>query len=276
MTDLNERPLIVDQDADARFRDIIRRMGRNPDDRWISGYVDYLWSHERHFLEVREGDLHGKTVLELGCNYGAGAVVLAALGADVAGVDVDAALVVAARANVARYGFQHRVELFASQDGRRLPYSDATFDLVVCASVLEYVDAETLSMLQREVDRVLRPDGRIFVMGTSNRLWPREVHSGRWFINYVPLACDRWFGSRAHQRGVTPWRVRYGFGAGYVNLDWLDGGRTYVTARGRFPRCSGRALRVGFRIARAFGVTLGMLTPSMCLTLQKTRSMPRA
>src|SRR5206468_301056 len=105
---------------------------------------------------------------------------------------------------------------------------DHAFDRVVCNSVLEYVEAADLQNVQRELDRVLRPGGCIYVTATSNRLWPRESHSRRWFSNYVPGWLDAVLAPRRGlQRGIWPWQVRYGFGD-YENSDWSDGGAAYL------------------------------------------------
>jgi SAM-dependent methyltransferase len=125
--------------------------------------------------------------------------------------------------------------------------------------------------VQREIDRVLKPGGLIFVLGTSNRLSPREIHSRWWLINYIPERFDALiFGDRKPQRGVAPWRVRHGFGP-YENLDWLDHGRAYVEARSHFDPPQ-RGLRLANWVSRRFGMTLGLLTPSISVTLRKRQT----
>lgn len=63
--------------------------------------------------------------------------------------------------------------------GRRCPSPPACSKPSSCNSVLEYVQLRHLADLLLEIDRVLAPGGVLLVLGTSNRLWPREVHSGR-------------------------------------------------------------------------------------------------
>jgi SAM-dependent methyltransferase len=263
------KPGVVDAIADARFRELVSSIGKDPDDPWIGGYFDYEWERGRHIFETALASLEGAKVLEFGCNYGATSIVLAALGARVVGVDINDFVLALARENVARYGMADRVQLVASEDTSRLSFSNATFDHVVCNSVLEYVGADTLPNVQREIDRVLKPGGLIFVAGTSNRLAPREIHSDRWLINYLPQALDAWTANPRHQRGVSPWRIRYGFGS-YENLDWLDRGHAYLEARRRFQSLRDhRLLRIAHRCARCFGITLGLLTPSISVRLRK-------
>lgn len=262
---------VVSADAEQRFRSLVLRTGRRPDDPWIGGYVAQQWNGGRHIIEAREGTLAGKTALEFGCNYGSTCIVLAAMGARVCGVDSDAALLPIARANAARFGLAEDVLLACCSASGRLPFRDAAFDLVVCNSVLEYVASGDLATVQHEVDRVLKPGGRLFIMGTSNRLAAREVHSRRWFVNYLPSCLDRWLGfASGRQRGVSPWRMRYGFGSHYENLDWLDRGHAYVEARRRFPGRWMPGIRIANRIARLCGTSLGLLTPSISVTLRKS------
>ena len=261
---------IVCPHADRRFRTLVQRTGRDPEDPWIGGYVERQWNGGRHVIETREGSLATKTVLEFGSNYGATSVVLAALGAHVVGVDVDSQVLYAARENVARFGFGDRVLLVACAAGRPLPFPDAAFDIAVCNSVLEYVAPVELARVQREIDRVLKPGGLVFVTGTSNRIALREIHSRRWLVNYLPVAFDRWLSpSRGLQRGIWPWHVRYGFGARYDNVDWNDNGRAYLEARRRFPTRSLAFLRIAHWLARRIGVFLGLVTPSISITLRK-------
>ena len=263
------KPRVVDAIANARFRELVRSINRDPDDAWIGGYFDYEWERGRHIFETGIASLDGAKVLEFGCNYGATAIVLAALGARVVGVDIDAFALELARENVARYGMSDRVELVSYKETSGMPFPNATFDHVVCNSVLEYVEAKDLHDVQREINRVLKPGGVILVAGTSNRLAPKEVHSGRWLVNYLPGILDAWTGSSGRQRGVYPWQIRYGFGS-YENLDWSDRGRAYLEARRRFQSPQDhRLLRIGNRCARCLGVTLGLLTPSIAVRLRK-------
>jgi SAM-dependent methyltransferase len=268
-----DRPVrpVIEPGADARFRDFVRGAGLDPDNRWVGGYVDYEWEHGRHIYQTAEPALPGKVYLEYGCNYGATSVVLAALGVQVVGVDVDMTALRIARLNAERYGLVSRTTFLRCSNRPQLPFLPETFDGIVCNSVLEYVPARTLRAIQQELDRVLKPHGLIFVTGTSNRLAPREIHSGRWFTNYLPQRITELLGiDGTEPRGVSPVQVRQGFGS-YDNLDWQDAGRAYLEARARMsPRRRDRMLRrLAHRLARLCGVSLGLLTPSLSVTLRK-------
>ena len=161
-------------------------------------------------------------------------------------------------------------------DTSRLPFPDGYFDVITCCSVLEYVPHRMLRAVQRELDRVLRQGGVIVVTGTSNRLWPKEVHSRRWLVNYLPRPLDRWFTSDTRERGALPWQIRRGFGAHYENLDRTDRGRAYLDAKRAAG--DGGAKRAVFaaanRLLLAAGLSIGLATPSISVRLRKRASAP--
>ncbi len=72
-------------------------------------------------------------------------------------------------------------------DGLKLPFGNATFDLVICAQVYEHVRDPT--QLIDEIIRVLKPGGLCYFSG-PNRLWPYEYHYRVWFIHWLPR---KWF-----------------------------------------------------------------------------------
>ena len=227
-------------------------MGLQPDHRWIGGYVDYEWNHLRHVVQVLPVELRGLRVLEFGCNVGAGAIVFAHLGACVCAIDIAPDMVTLARLNAERFDTKG-IDFNCVPDTRRMPYGNGEFDLIACNSVLEYVAHDELGAVQREIDRVLKPGGLILVTGSSNRLWPHEIHSGRWWLNYVPRGVGRQR-NRPVERGFWPWTARYGFGNHYTNLDtahadhYFNRSRTLMGTsprRLRLLRCAASLLRVG-------------------------------
>lgn len=263
-------PTVIPHEDEA-FRRIAADMGVNVDDPWVGGYVEYEWEHGRHIFETLGMPLAGAEVLEFGCNVGASAVVLGALGARVTALDVNEEIVQLARANVARYQLADTVRLLHTPDSSNLPFNDGAFDLVCCNSVLEYVPCAELPAVMAEIDRLLKPGAIILVTGTSSRLWPREVHSGRWGVNWLPRGLDRILGSTAYQRGIWPKVVRYGFGTSYENMDRTDHGVAWLEARRRTGSSSTKwlCLRLFNNIARMLGTSAGLLTPNIAVRLRK-------
>lgn len=250
------------------FRQAAKDAGLNPDSPWVTGYVDYQWNHSRHaFLSLPE-QVRGQAVLEFGCNFGASSVVLALLGAKVTAVDINPAYLHVAQLNARRYGVADAIQFLHVPDTSRMPFANDTFDVITCISVLEYVPSPILGAVQDEIDRVLKPGGVIVIAGTSNRLWPREVHSRRWFVQYLPEFLS---GSLKIVRGITPWRVRFGFGPHYINVDRHDRGKAYLLAR---KAMGGGKLRntlffCANAAAQAIGLSPGLCMPNMAVTLRK-------
>lgn len=100
------------------------------------------------------GDVAGRRVLDAGCGAGPLAARLRERGAVVAGFDSSPAMVELARA---RLGAD--VDVRVATLGEPLPYPDASFDDVVAALVLHYL--EEWGPALRELRRVLRPGGRL-------------------------------------------------------------------------------------------------------------------
>jgi SAM-dependent methyltransferase len=104
------------------------------------------------------GDLGSRRVLDVGC--GDGALVRAAVsrGAEATGVDPDPAMLSAARECAASAGVRATF-----QEGRieRLPFPDASFDIVTAVTVLCFVSNAGAAV--REMARVLRPGGRLII-----------------------------------------------------------------------------------------------------------------
>jgi len=273
-------PAIGSAAARQTFDDRARSLGLDPASRWVGGYVEYEWTHLCPLLEAYGVEVGGRRILELGCNVGASAIVMAWLGGDVQAIDISEPNVALARANACRYGEpggelvrigEGRAGFRCVPDTRSLPYPDAAFDLVTCNSVLEYVDPGQLAAVQREVDRVLAPGGVIVVTGTSSRLWPREVHSGRWLIHWLPRGLGRRLaGDGRLEQGVWPWVVRNGFGRRYTNLDQTDGGRAFLAGRAAMtPSRAGIGLRLVAATARSLGIGPGLMTNSVSCVLRK-------
>jgi len=118
-------------------------------------------------------------VLDLACGAGHQTLAWAERGFRVAGLDFDRELLLAGRARLARSPGGPRVARWVCGDATRLPFRDASFDVVFNNSLVEHVPAwrDVLS----ETARVLRPGG-LFVMYTTNRTCPVQQE-----VNHFPF-----------------------------------------------------------------------------------------
>lgn len=102
------------------------------------------------------GDIHERSVLDLGCGYGETAVWLALRGALVDAVDISPRMIEVARGLAARHGVKDRIR-FHVAPGESLPFPEASFDAVFGHDVLHHLD---LGRANAEILRVLAPRGR--------------------------------------------------------------------------------------------------------------------
>ena len=100
------------------------------------------------YLEDRGIDFREKRTLDLGCGYGGYALALSGLGAKVVGVDLKAERRLPGIPTLAA-------------DARSLPFKDGSFDLVICASLIEHLPDPPA--LLREIYRVLEPSGKAYL-----------------------------------------------------------------------------------------------------------------
>lgn len=149
-------------------------------------------------LIARCGIDEGTTVLDVGCGAGATASYLASTyGCRVVGVDVMEEMVELSRARAKREGVAERTT-FRVADARRLPFEDASFEIVLCESVATFVVEK--AQVVGELARVVREGGCV---GINEEVWlqapPEEkrlqlVHFARqyWGIEGEILTAGEW------------------------------------------------------------------------------------
>lgn len=117
-------------------------------------------------------------MLEIGSGYGVTTRWLLERSGRVTAVEIDPDLAAGLRRT-----FSDRVDV-RTADGAALPFSDATFDAVVCFTVLHHVPTpEQQDRLFIEASRVLRPGGTFAgadgLPSSMFRLMARRSHHGR-------------------------------------------------------------------------------------------------
>jgi 2-polyprenyl-3-methyl-5-hydroxy-6-metoxy-1,4-benzoquinol methylase len=115
-------------------------------------------------LAVGEFPTQGN-VLEIGAGAGWQAKLMHELGYRVSAIDIAGS----------RYA-RDRVFPVITFDGSRIPFANSSFDVIFSSNVLEHVF--DLDILEREMHRVLRPDGMVIhvVPSASWRFWTLITH----------------------------------------------------------------------------------------------------
>lgn len=124
--------------------------------------VEVPVQREAYFLALNEYVRDGDEVLDVGCGAGHGLNLLAIRASSVTGVDIDAKAI--AYCSDRLLGRNPKLRELRVYDGYRLPYPDASFDVVTTIDVLEHVPD-----YHRFLDELLRVTRRAVVVSTPNR-----------------------------------------------------------------------------------------------------------
>lgn len=162
--------------------------------------VEHRYTKMHRLLRERFGDLTGKRLVDLGLSRG---LLLERFrrypGVELGGIEIDPAEIERARSRGLE-PLQHFVNVF---DGNvmtaRLPYEDASADVVLAGEILEHV-VDTEGFL-REIHCTLAPGGAL-VLSTPNILWAK--HRVRLLAGRYPDALE--------------YRSRYGADFGHVRI----------------------------------------------------------
>ena len=168
------------------------------DDKWSISYDERCIAYARdRFVRMAgtDGWPYAK-VLEVGC--GTGFFTLNLMLAGVIGeahvTDISSGMVRVAERNARELGLTVHGKV---ADAERLPYDDASFDLVVGHAVLHHIPDVELAL--REVLRVLRPGGRFVFAGEPTRygdLVARRLSHAAWIAatraSHLPVVRRSW------------------------------------------------------------------------------------
>jgi SAM-dependent methyltransferase len=159
-----------------------------------------------HSRLARVADVRGRpldrsdAVLDLGCGTGGLVVAASHQAGKVIGVDIAARWLVVAHRRLQEAGVRNATLVCACAE--RLPFADASFDVVAANDVLEH--SQHQRELLREVRRVLRPGG-LLLLTTQNR-WSLlgEPHVGLWGVGFLPR---RWMAPYVRVVRRVPYRL---------------------------------------------------------------------
>ncbi len=132
------------------------------------------------------GDVSGKAVLDIGCQYGVFSFSLAERAAHVTGLDISRKWVDRCTREADSRGLENTTFLVA--DAQDLPFDDGAFDMAICTEVIEHVDYA--GRLLQEIFRILKDRG-VLVLGTPNT---HSYYVAMWkgFKRILPMDAVRW------------------------------------------------------------------------------------
>jgi SAM-dependent methyltransferase len=219
---MKHNPIVAWREAKERAKTISRTRDYNE-------FVDYLRKDfpsrfkgplhalERDYLRIVDHHLeylvprmlpnmqpNVRRMLDFGCGSGGSAVALAMVypGMRFFGTDIDPKEIAAARERAKLYNVADRCEFAHVEENGRLPFPDESFDFCLCSSVIEYViETEARQFCVQEMVRLVATGGLLF-FSVPNRLYPFEVHTGKWGWNYFPKLL------KARTVDSTFWEVR--------------------------------------------------------------------
>ena len=151
--------------------------------RIVDHHLEYLVPLVQPYLEPKI-----RRVLDFGCGSGGSAIALAMAHPEIrfCGTDIDEREILVARERAKLYGVADRCEFFHVSAGQPLPFPDESFDFSLCSSVIEYaVERSIRKFCVQEMVRLVNRRGLLF-FSVPNRLYPFEIHSGKWGWNYFP------------------------------------------------------------------------------------------
>jgi SAM-dependent methyltransferase len=121
----------------------------------------------------------GMRVLDIGCGRGEIVRHCARLGADVFGIDYAPVATRMTFDLLSMEGSKNRPQgkmNVARVDAKRLPFETGSFDRVLMFDVVEHLYPWELHQTLCEIERVLRPDGRLIIHTAPNRWYDRYAY----------------------------------------------------------------------------------------------------
>jgi SAM-dependent methyltransferase len=144
----------------------------SPSLQWDSFYGDgkhvQWWPRESIIRQLAKTkrDRNYHRGLDLGCGIGRNCWLMALSGIEAYGIDISTIAIERARNRVLNGEFSAVLQVY---DGKKIPFDDGMFDLVVADGVLDHMIFDNARSLTREIHRVLRCEGEMLLTLASTR-----------------------------------------------------------------------------------------------------------
>jgi ubiquinone/menaquinone biosynthesis C-methylase UbiE len=124
-----------------------------------------------------------RKVLDLGCGSGRHLVYLAKRGFDVYGIDIAEHGIKIARRWLKEEGL--KANLKVGDIYRKLPYKNNFFDAIISIRTLHHERIEKIKKLIKEMERILKPNGLIFITVTKRESKKKIPKEDLWKIKFI-------------------------------------------------------------------------------------------
>jgi len=226
--------------------------------------------------------LSGARVLDAGCGAGRNSVLLSERGAQVTGLDIDPKALKVAASRCREHGVA--VELVKGSVVK-MPFLEGSFDAVVFQNVLEHTTRSDQPQALREMMRVLRKGGVLFIQ-TPNKLSPFDIHSTRmpllhWLPRRISHLVERLGVQPPNEdlvsytsivnalKSMGPFEVLNHCDAWENLSDYRQNWTNYSNAFGFAARLYFRLVPVAYIISRVFRFELNKWLPNLNLFVRK-------
>jgi len=137
---------------------------KNTQDFWNSP------SEEAYFLVNRWKGKDYKSFLDLGCGLGRHSLLFAQNEFKVNAFDLSEEAVTNVRKRSIELGLSQNM-VFVAGDMKELPYKDEFFDCILAYHVISHTDTQGIKQILRELTRVLRKGGEVYITLCSKKAW---------------------------------------------------------------------------------------------------------
>ena len=149
---------------------------------------------DAEYLHRFFGENDIKNILDLGCGDGRHLVYFAERGYIVTGFDYALTALKRAREWLTRESLN--VHLFCA-DMRTIPCADAIFDAVICLAVINHSRINGIRDTIKEIHRLLRPEGWLFLVVATDRLIPKLDET-----KYIKIEHHTYKPLSGHEKGI--------------------------------------------------------------------------
>jgi len=155
------------------------------------------------FVNFRDDFVNKPNILDVGCGGGRHSIFLAELGCNVTAVDYSSNAIEMTDLWAEEKALQLDTEVTLAT---ALPYDDSTFTAVISYGVLCYMDFDSILQSVKEMHRVLKPEGKLFVVTRTNND-SRYITGNRRSNNHAVVSGDK----------SVPWQVEIGMDMTFLN-----------------------------------------------------------